>query len=88
MFPEHQLLTLGPYSRVYAFSNWFVISQISWAILGLVGLYWHPFSARGAQTILLVMAIGCFANWIKNRYFPLRRHGSALSDCCRAASTL
>lgn len=48
---------------------WFEISLVSWAILGLVGLYWHPLNARGAPTILFAIAIGCFANWIKNRTF-------------------
>jgi hypothetical protein len=52
-----------------AMCYWFVISLVAWAILGLVGLYWHPLSARAAQTILLAMAIGCFANWTKNRTF-------------------
>ena len=48
---------------------WFAISLISWAILGLVGVYWHPLRAGAAQTILLAMAIGCFTNWINNRTF-------------------
>jgi len=48
---------------------WLVISLVSWAILGLVGLYWHPLRARGAPAILLAVAIGCFANWIRNRTF-------------------
>ncbi len=48
---------------------WFAISLISWAILAVVGVYWHPLRAGAAQTILLAMAIGCLANWIKNRTF-------------------
>jgi hypothetical protein len=52
-----------------AICYWFVISLVSWAILGLVGHYWHPLSARAAPTILIAMAIGCFANWVKNGTF-------------------
>jgi hypothetical protein len=48
---------------------WLAISLVSWTILGLVGMYWHPLRALGAPTILLAVAIGCFANWIKNRTF-------------------
>lgn len=48
---------------------WLAISLVSWAMLGLVGLYWHPLRPLGAATILFALAIGCFANWIKNRTF-------------------
>lgn len=50
-----------------AIRYWFAMSLGSWAVLSLVGVYWHPLRAWGAPTILLAIAIGCFANWIKNR---------------------
>lgn len=50
-----------------AICYWLAISFVSWGILSLLGIYWHPLRAGAAQTILLAMAIGCFANWSKNR---------------------
>lgn len=52
-----------------AIRYWLVVSLVSWAILGLVGIFWHPLRAPAAQTILLAIAVGCFANWSKNRTF-------------------
>jgi hypothetical protein len=48
---------------------WFAVSMVSWVILGLVELYWHPLRARGAPTILFAIAIGCFANRVESRTF-------------------
>lgn len=48
---------------------WFVASLIAWGILGFIGIYWHPLHASSAPAILFAMAIGCGANWIKNRSF-------------------
>jgi hypothetical protein len=42
----------------------FAASLVAWGILGLIGLYWHALSAA---TILFAMAIGCVANWLRNR---------------------
>src|ERR671923_1864011 len=52
-----------------AICYWFAISLVSWAILSLVGLYWHPLRPLGAPAIMFAIAIGCFAYWIKNRTF-------------------
>ena len=52
-----------------AICYWFAVSLISWGILALVGAYWRPLRGPAAQTILMAMAIGCFANWIRNRTF-------------------
>ena len=41
----------------------------SMGITRFVGIYWHPLHATSAGTILLAAAIGCFANWLKNRTF-------------------
>ena len=46
-----------------------MLSLIAWGLLSLVGLVWHPLHAMSAGTILLAAAVGCFANWIKNRTF-------------------
>lgn len=46
---------------------WFVVSLAAWLLLGISGLYWHPLRAYSAETILFAMAIGCIANWVRNR---------------------
>ena len=38
-------------------------------MLSLIGIYWHPLHAASAATILFAMAIGCVANWFRNRTF-------------------
>ena len=48
---------------------WFAASLIAWGALSPIGLYWHPLHASAAVTILLALAIGCFANWVRNRTF-------------------
>jgi hypothetical protein len=46
---------------------WFVVSLAAWGVLSLIGMYWHPLHAASPSTCLFAMAIGCFANWAKNR---------------------
>jgi hypothetical protein len=48
---------------------WFCASLIAWGTLGIVGIYWHPLHASSAATIFFAMAIGCVANWLRNRTF-------------------
>ena len=48
---------------------WFAASMIAWAVLSLAGLYLRPVGRASASTILLAAAIGCVANWRKNRTF-------------------
>ncbi len=48
---------------------WFAASLAAWGVLSLIGIYWHPLRALSAATILFAMAIGCFANWFRNRTF-------------------
>ena len=50
-----------------AICYWFAASLIAWGVLSLVGLYWRPLHAVSAVTILFAMAIGCVANWLRNR---------------------
>jgi hypothetical protein len=50
-----------------AICYWFAASLIAWGVLSLVGLYWRPLHAASAATILFAMAIGCVANWLRNR---------------------
>jgi hypothetical protein len=40
-----------------------------WAVLSLIGIYWRPLNAWSAAACLFAMAIGCVANWLKNRSF-------------------
>jgi len=46
-----------------------MVSLAAWGLLSLLGLLWHPLHASSAATILFAAAIGCFANWIRNRSF-------------------
>ena len=46
---------------------WFTVSLVAWGVLSFVGIYWRPLHALSAATILFGMAIGCFANWLRNR---------------------
>jgi len=48
---------------------WFAASLTAWGVLSLIGVYWHPLHASAATTILFAMAIGCVANWFRNRTF-------------------
>jgi|HubBroStandDraft_2_1064218.scaffolds.fasta_scaffold579995_1 hypothetical protein len=52
-----------------ALCYWFIVSMFAWAVLSLIGIYWLPFHAPSAAACLFAMAIGCFANWRKNRSF-------------------
>jgi hypothetical protein len=45
------------------------VSLIAWGALSLVGIYWRPLQASSATGCLVAMAIGCFANWLRNRSF-------------------
>ena len=46
---------------------WFTASLVAWGVLSLIGTYWRPLHALSPATTLFAMAIGCFANWRKNR---------------------
>jgi hypothetical protein len=48
---------------------WFIVSLIAWGVLSLIGIYWRPLHAPSAAACLFAMAIGCLANWLKNRSF-------------------
>lgn len=52
-----------------AIGYWFGVSLLAWAALSIIGLYWRPLHALSPQTILFAMAIGCVANWLRNRTF-------------------
>lgn len=52
-----------------AMCYWCTVSVVAWGLLSLLGIYWHPLKANSGATILLAAAIGCFANWFKNRTF-------------------
>ncbi len=48
---------------------WFIVSLIAWGVLSLLGIYWRPLHASSAAACLFAVAIGCLANWLKNRSF-------------------
>lgn len=50
-----------------AMCYWFAASLIGCGVLSLIGVYWRPLHALSAVTILFAMAIGCVANWLRNR---------------------
>ena len=52
-----------------AICYWFIASLVAWGILSLIGIYWRPLHASSEATCLFAMAIGCLANWRKNRTF-------------------
>lgn len=45
---------------------WFVVSLVAWGVLSLIGTYWRPLHTSSAAC-LFAMAIGCLANWLRNR---------------------
>ena len=56
-------------SSAAAMCYWFAASLIAWGMLTAIGIYWRPLHASSAATILFAMAIGCVANWLRNRTF-------------------
>jgi hypothetical protein len=52
---------------------WFIVSLIAWGVLGVVlgiiGVYSHPFRVSASAACLIAMAIGCAANWFRNHSF-------------------
>ena len=64
-----------------AICYWFIISLVAWGFLSLVGIYWPPLHASSAATCLFAMAIGCFANWLRNRTFHCAITGPIFLIC-------
>ena len=52
-----------------AICYWFIASLAAWGVLSLIGIYWHPLRASSAASCLFAMAIGCVANWARNRTY-------------------
>ena len=52
-----------------AMCYWLIVSLITWGVLSLIGISWRPLHAPSAAACLFAMAIGCFANWTRNRAF-------------------
>ena len=50
-----------------AMCYWFAVSLVAWGVLSFIGIFWRPLHAFSAATILFAMAIGCVANWLRNR---------------------
>src|SRR5260370_41446332 len=48
---------------------WCSASLVAWGALSVIGIYWHPIYAPSATRVLLAMAFGCAANWLRNRTF-------------------
>jgi hypothetical protein len=51
-----------------AICYWFIVSLVAWGVLSLIGIYWRPLQISSAAC-LFAMAIGCLANWLRNRTF-------------------
>jgi len=52
-----------------ALCYWFMVSLMAWGVLSLIGIYWQPLNVSSAAVCLFAMAIGCLANWLRNRSF-------------------
>ena len=52
-----------------AICYWFLVSLTAWGMLSFVGIYWRTLHASSAALCLFAMAIGCLANWLRNRSF-------------------
>lgn len=65
MTKQTQACCSSPASICY----WLVASLVAWGVLSLIGIYWRPLRASSVATCLLAMAIGCFANWLRNRTY-------------------
>lgn len=52
-----------------ALCYWFTVSLIAWGVLSFLGIYWRPLHESSAAVCLFAMAIGCLANWQRNRSF-------------------
>lgn len=63
MTTRSEVCCSSPASMCY----WLAVSLVAWGLLSFIGVYWHPLRALSAATILLAMAIGCVANWLRNR---------------------
>ena|SRR6266481_397846 len=50
-----------------AMCYWFAVSLVAWGVLSFIGIFWRPLHGSSAATILFAMAIGCGANWLRNR---------------------
>ena len=48
---------------------WFTVSLMAWGVLSLIGIYWRPLRSIVSGFCLFAMAIGCLANWLRNRSF-------------------
>jgi hypothetical protein len=65
MTKQGQACCSSPASICY----WFIVSLGAWGVLSLIGIFWVPLHARSSSACLFAMAIGCFANWRRNRSF-------------------
>ena len=52
-----------------ALCYWFAVSLIAWGVLSFVGIYWRPLHTSSGAACLFAMAVGCLANWFRNRSF-------------------
>jgi len=52
-----------------AIGYWFAVSLVAWVLLSIAGMRWYLLRWYGAPSVLLAAAIGCAANWIRNRSF-------------------
>jgi hypothetical protein len=45
---------------------WIIVSVAVWVVFAIIGRFWYPLHGSSAATFLLAMAVGCFADALKN----------------------
>ena len=65
MIGKQKVCCSSPASICY----WLIVSVAAWAAFATIGRFWHPLNGSSAATCLLAMAVGCFANALKNRTY-------------------
>jgi hypothetical protein len=46
-----------------------MVSLVAWGVLSIIGVYWRPLHGSSEAACLFAMAVGCLANWLRNRTF-------------------
>jgi hypothetical protein len=65
MTTQREACCSSPASLCY----WFIVSLAAWGVLSFIGIFWVPLHAPSSSACLFAMAIGCFANWTRNRSY-------------------
>jgi hypothetical protein len=52
-----------------AICYWATVSFPAWIVFAIIGRFWAPLHASSAATCFFAVAVGCFANALKNRVY-------------------